>query len=854
MEAVISYATIMLLPKCYYSSMEHPSFSPKQPIEGKTDTVANGLSTLATYVFFIALGISPLFFVPLAAAPLAHTKTIFVFIALLLAITLYALSVLRSGTMRVQITTPVFAFWVVLIATSISALFSADLTDSFIGATIPAQTVVFVSLLALIMTGCHLFLRSKQVVMQLYLLLYAVAIVLGIYHIFRIIFGPNFLSFGLSVSEVFTPIGNWNDLAVFYGLIVILSLVVLEQLPLPKIARYGFAGTAVLAVILLTVVQFTLVWILIGFVALISLMFSLTRHRFNPDYKSLSILSPLLSGVIALLALVFLLGGTTFGNVISQATGVEYLEVRPTTVATIDIAQGVYSQNALLGIGPNKFVDAWRLHRDNSLNNTVFWNTDFTAGSSYIATVFTTTGAVGVIAWLAFFFSFLFIGYKMFISHQRHDPFWHFIATSSYIAALYLWIIAIVYVPGTAIMMLAALCTGVALVSYSNLCTVPVLTFDSTKNRQATAVLIAGVLLLIIGSVSASFNLVNHYSATYTFNTAFSASSFVESNQRIEAAYEIFSHESFARQRALNSIVELNQLLQLQEPDEEAQQQFEQSLVAGVTAAQEAVRRDSTNALNWAVQAAVYSTLLAADISNAAELAYESIERAQALYPTNPEFYALEAQIAFRANDEDRARQAINRSLQQKPDYVTALSLLTEIDILSGQIETAVESVQAMIRLQPTNPGLRYQLAVLQLAQEQQSAAISALEQAIGLDPDFANARYILALQYADQNRQQAALSQLERVLELNPGNQEVISLIAQIEAGEPIDASAGTSAPNLVDDLLTGTEEDPTRSDPTPDSDLLQPVNVTPSGVGQDTDSGEEPVLQAPTESSEDS
>ena len=161
--------------------MQTPTFSPKQSTDGKPDTIADGLHSAATYLFIVALGLSPLIFVPMAAAPLGYSKTLFIFIAVFVALILYGLAVLRSGVINLQMTIPALVFWFVLIATAISALFSGDLADSFIGTAAGSQTVVFLGLLALVMTASHLFLQSKEMMMYLYLLLYGSAVVLGLY-------------------------------------------------------------------------------------------------------------------------------------------------------------------------------------------------------------------------------------------------------------------------------------------------------------------------------------------------------------------------------------------------------------------------------------------------------------------------------------------------------------------------------------------------------------------------------------------------------------------------------------------------------------------------------------------------
>lgn len=826
------------------------TFSPRQAGAPEVDNIARVLYAVATYLFVGGVGLLPILFLPLTTAPFGMTKTLFLFSVLFTSIVLYSLATLRSGMVNTQITVPVIFFWLVVIASSISALFSSDLLDTFFGITFETQTVTFIALLALILTTAHLFLRNKKSVLHLYILLYASAIILTVFHAVRLLFGPTALSFGLPTPELFSPVGNWNDLGIFFGVIVILTILVLEQLPLPRFARWIFASVAVAALAMIAVVQFTTVWILLGLISLITLMFSLTRHRFNPNYNSSSALSVLLSGLVATTATIFLLGGSTVGSYVSEMTGIQSLEVKPSTTATINIAQNIYTDNALLGIGPNRFADAWREYREPSINTTAYWNTDFTSGSSYLMTAFSVGGALVTLAWLAFFISFLYTGYQMFIRTERRDAFWNFTASSSFITALYLWILTAVYSPGVTILALAMLCTSITLVSYCNVATVPVLRFDTTRNRQVTAMLITGVLLVVLSSLTIVYQLLDTYRAVYAFTSATTAETLTKSNEQLTNAYALYPHSSFARARARTAIAELSQLFNdtSGEPDQSA---FESALVGGVTAAQQAVQQDPHDAQNWAVQAALYSVLVLAGVDDGASLAYEAVTNAQDLHPTNPEYYALEAQIAFRANDTERAREAIRTSLRQKPDYIEGLALFTEIEIAAGDLETAQASLQSMIQLQPQNANLRYQAGLLYQGAEEQAQAITSFERAVALDNDFANARYLLALQYADQGRREEALDQLNRVAELNPDNETLEQAIEQIRSGAPIDESL-TPTSETLDETDIGADQPNPDVQTDPESDLLQPVNTVPENESSEVTPGEE-QLDAPSEARDD-
>jgi tetratricopeptide (TPR) repeat protein len=805
------------------------TFSPRKPKQGRRDRTASVLYTLAQYFFIFTLGLLPVFFLPTEAAPFTYSKVIVVFGVLLLSIILYSLSVLRSGAINLQLSSPVLLLWGVVIAMSISGLFAAHITDAFIGVYMPPQSVIFVGVIALVVTLCQLLLREKQAVMRLYLTLFASALILAVYHVSRLIFGADTLSFGLTLNDTFTPLGSWNDLGVFFGLIAILTLLVLEQLPLPRLGKIAFLALSALAVLMLAVVQFTGVWVVVGVVALITLMYSLTRHRFDQNYHEASPAATILAGVLSLAALFFFIASGTAGTLVDSVLGIDYLEVRPSVSATFDIGRAVYSENALLGVGPNHFDDAWRTFKDATINQTVFWNTNFSAGNGYLSTVFATTGILGTALWIAFLASFVYIGYRTLIASEIRDNFWYFIASSSFIGSVYLWIVAAIYVPSGTILLLTALCTGVALVSYTNLCTIPVLRFSSLENTRSTIVLVTGVLFVVIGSVAVLYKTAEHYTATYTYNAANIAlqkGELERSNELLQRAYQLHRHHSFARQRAQNAIVELGQLRTQNEPTESEQERFQQVLANGIAAAQQAVLGHQQDSRNWAIQAAVYNSVLDTTIPEARTRGLAAVEEAQRLNTHSPELYALEAQLLFRSGDTAAAREAIQQALQKKSDYVPALNLLTELEVRSENLTEARASVRSLIQLEPDDAGRYYQLAVLQLADEVPEQAIASLERAIAIDPDFANARYVLALQYNEQGRTDDAIAQLEYVRTLNPDNEDVANLIERLRNGESITA---TTTAELIQENSTQTDQSGTvQSNTNPESELLTPVNAT--------------------------
>jgi hypothetical protein len=417
------------------------------------DPIESALQNISQNIIVFVFGLLPLLFIPVIFVAFDYTKTLAVVIGVLLAVIFFSLSVLRSGKVFLSTPLALFGLWGVALATVLSAVLSGDMRDAFLGDDIGVHTSLFVVLLALIATVTSLIGLTKSTILRLYVVLTGSAVVLGLFHILRLVFGPEFLSLGIFNDLVSTPIGGWNDLALFFGLSILLSLVALEQLPLTKWGKSLFSGVICLALVILAVVNFFAVWIVLGLVSLVVLMYTLTKDRFaektltlEGKKNSVSMQSVVLSVLVFIVSLVFIIGGGGVGGYLSKLTGISYIEVRPSFEATMEITRSVFGENAFVGMGPNKFVDAWRLYKDPSINETVFWATDFKGASGYITTFFVTTGIVGIVAWLTFFGLFLFAGFRMLFKSTHADRFWYFIGSSSFAAAAYLWGMSLVYV------------------------------------------------------------------------------------------------------------------------------------------------------------------------------------------------------------------------------------------------------------------------------------------------------------------------------------------------------------------------------------------------------------------------
>lgn len=826
-------------------------FSPQLKTESK-DVVANTLRTIAHATLIVLLGLSPLLFIPVAYAPFSYSKILFVIVGVAIALIFYSLSSLREGTLTIKLNPVLPMFWGVAAVVSLAAVFSGDLDDSFLGDVINIHTAAFVILLAIVASLVTILGDRKQSLLHLLTLLVSSGLIVALYQLVRIIFGADFLSLGVFNSLVGSPLGSWNDLALFFGLLLLLAMVAVEQFPLTRNGKLFFYATSALSLIVLAIVNFFAIWLVLGLVGLVVMMYALTKNRFSAEASSAApdntVVTVLLSVVVFVVSTTFVIGGPALGQTISNLTGVTYIEVRPSLSATTDIARAVYSDNAFTGIGPNRFNDAWRLHKDPAINNTQFWNTPFAAAVGYIPTFAVTAGILGIVAWLGFLATLVYAGLRFLFRSDRTDKMWQFIGTASFVGAVYLWGMALVYVPGVTMLTLAAVFTGLLALSYNQVNSVKQFTISISDNRQAGFVMVALTMVMIVGSVATLFFVGRGYASSYNFNQTVSSIAagvpIATVEREIAAAFELSPNDIFAREIAGIQIAKLNTFLSQGELSDAERQEFQNTAVTAVNAAQLATEDDPTEPQNWLVLGSVYSLLALAGLEGADERAREAFTVASEYDPRNPQIVLAKAQLESRTGDLDSARQLALESIALKRNYTEAYQFLTQIDIARGDVASAIASAEANITLEPRNSARYYQLGVLYSSNEQLDSAIAAFETAVSLDPQYANARYFLALAYQQQGRSEEAISQLRVVAELNPNNQQLNSLISAIENGELSDEVVSQTPESVAEGETVSVDDGDVTTESDPDTSLLSPVNTVPAGEEESesaTESAEE-------------
>lgn len=828
-----------------------PNFKPsavhqedvESPVEAKNDSISTLLYKVAKYSVLVLFALLPVFFTVGLWASLGFDKVMLTVIVSSVVVILSCFMALRKVRVKTVLPISLGFFWLTAIIAFISGYSSGDTLDAIRGSGLEVQTAGFIALLALVMTVTLVFQNSKILTLKSIAVFTISSSLVLLYALLRIVFGADFLALGSFQTVTISPIGGFNDLGILSGMMIVFGLITLSLLPLRTWFKALISAIIFVALFLLTIINFFNIWVVVGFFTLLMLVYLLTRDTLfestpSPESAENSRLLIVIASIVCVFSAVFIIAGDYAGNAVGKIAKVDYAEVVPSIEGTIGIAKGVYEDSALLGIGPNRFTDAWRLYKDPAINQTIFWDTDFSSGNGFVSTMFINLGLLGGLSFIAFHLLFLYLGYKILLRTISKDSYWYYIGAVSFASSTFIWVMSYVYEPGTAILLIGALFTGLTFVSAGTLLPNTVRTVPLVVNRQRGFFMMAVVIIVITNIIMMSISVSKQYVAQHSFSKVRATAESVEEFERVATeAFILYPDDRFVSLRAQIQLSNLNALLRLNQPTEEDQRKFLTTVEQAQIFIDQALSQDMTNPDNHAVLAGVYSGLAVAGINGARERALSALDDAKKLDPQNPGYYLISAQMAARTGDLELARAEINESLRLKPNYTEALFLSAQIDIKEGNTESAIATTRSIITLEPRNPTRYFQLGMLLSSAKRYQESIVAFEAAVRLDPQYANAKYLLALAYLATDRADDALVQLRQVQVTNPDNPELLKLISQVESGDiesvpdlGLDAPVSEVSPAENDvDNETGKRSEET--------DLVSPVNTIPSDDSEEQD-----------------
>ncbi len=517
-------------------------------------------------------------------------------------------------------------------------------------------------------------------------------------------FFPQALSLGILGSKTDNILGSWNSFGIFAGLFGIMSVFVLEFLSLSRVAKIILWSLTVLALLMVASVNFLLIWKLLGIFALIIFVYKISFASVLSEQDKEKANFPVASFVVVMVSLLFFMSSQFIGSLLPDKLGLSNLEVVPSFASTMSVTGKALSTNPILGVGPNRFAEVWSKYKPKDINNSIFWDTPFESGSGLLPTFASTTGYLGVLAWLTFFILFLVLGVKTLFSRVKHGV--HLEMIGFFLAALYLFVASFLYSSGPVIFLLAFAFSGIFIGVSSVLHHEDItLTFSEDPRKSFFSILL--MVVLMITTAAMSFKYIERFASVSYFRNTLSASSFEVAEVAIRKAVSLYTNDLYLRTYAQVYLLKLNSIVSkganLSETDKaDLKTSFDQSILAGT----DAERYNPSNYLNLQMLGSLYQTFGGVGVTGAYDKAIESYQKASLLNPNNPGIKLSIARTYMADGKNKEAKDFAKQALELKPDLIDTLITLSQIAKIDGENTSAISYAQQALALAPVNKDL----------------------------------------------------------------------------------------------------------------------------------------------------
>lgn len=781
------------------------------------------LDRLARWIVLATFFILPLFAIPSASVPFEFSKTALFMMATALAAGLWAIARLKDGAISFP-RTPIFPVLLALVVVGvISTLFSGAVSLSWSGVFFDAGSSAFFITLAVFFFLFASLIRTSEHVFSACLLFFCAAALLALFHLIRFVGGPGIFSFQFFTDPTSTLLARWDDLGVFFGAVAVFTLSTLEFMKLRAGLRVLCTAALLVSLIILAAVNVTLVWTLLGVIALVFLVYLIAfRHVSRAGFEDVHPSAvgqatvpaetvavaaatsrqitprkvPLVSLSVFLCSIIFVVGAGPLGDAISSRLKTMSLEARPSFGATMSIARQTLTADPFLGAGPNLFVRQWLKFKPLGTNQTIFWNTDFASGVGFLPTVLVTTGILGALLWAVFLLLYFWLGFRFILSVST-DKVARYLVGAPFLTSFFLWCVLFFYAPGPTILVCTFALTALSLAAlYSaGALTERTVSFARSPARSFAAVL--ALILFLLGDAAFAYGIGTRFMSSVSYVRGIRAANergdMVGAEQFITQALSLSPMDVYARTLVDISLAHMNTLLAggTAANAEKTRADFQVLLGQAVGHGKDAVALDDGSYENWLSLGRVYEAVVPLKISGAYESARAAYEEAQKRNPTSPAILLSLARLEATKGDNARAQEFITQSLQAKPNYTEAIFFLSQLEVQEGKIQDAIQSVDAATVLAPNDPVLRFQLGLLKYNEKDWSGAVDAFAHAVALNPNYANAHYFLGLSYDQLGRTTDAIAEFTQLVKTNPDNKEVALILQNLQAGRAPFANA---------------------------------------------------------------
>ncbi len=672
---------------------------------------SNTLDKVSFSALFLVIVLLPIFFIPFVKIPVENAKGLLLVVGLIVSFIFWLAARLAERKIVFPKSALLFSGLGVVLVFFLSSILSPVSQVSLFGTMFDVGSFWFIFSCFLLMFMCSVILQdSKKVKMVLggTIISFTLLFILQSLRFFI----PNVVSLGVLSATTDNLFGSWNALGLFSGFIGIISLFVIEFFSISKVTKLLLAILILISLVFVAIVNFPLAWVLLGVFALIIFIYKTSFHSGFQEGGNENIKFPSASLAVVIVSLLFFVSGQFIISYLPAKLQVVNVEANPNFGATMSVTKSVLMKHPVLGLGPNKFGEAWALYKGAEINAAQFWNTNFEVGSGLLPTLASTTGLLGILSLLIFFLFLGLAGLRSIFVFGENQA--NFETTVFFLAALYLFISSFFYSVGIVIFSFAFIYTGIfiGLTSHRQGREVSISFLDNPKK---SFFLTSIVVVMIIVSAGFGFKYIERFVSIPYFMKALVSDTAPQAEASIRKALNLNENSLYLRTYAQIYLIKFNSLANKGSALSDSEKaDLQSSLNEAIGGAQLAVSSDKLNYLNFQSLGSVYGTAGLLGVSDVYGKAIEAYTAASSLNPLNPELKLSIARVYLADKKTVQAKDFVNQALALKPDYIDGVIVLSQIAKSEGDNNAALFYAKRAFALAPDSQDLKNYVDSLQ--------------------------------------------------------------------------------------------------------------------------------------------
>ncbi len=764
-------------------------------------------------IILIALGVSIAFFIPFVPLSLVISKGLVLTLGAALGLAFYFLDCISVGRFVLPRGKTWKVFLLLVLSAAVTSFFVPNPLNSFIGSGFDTMTVSTLSIAFIYFFLLNLWGVGINFTKNIFKTVFISGFVVILFSVLQLVFNlvGKFPKVFVSLNNS-NLVGTFHDLAFVLSIFVVLLTVSIESNFWRGPMKVVSTIFVVLSLSLLFIINYTLLWYVVGLSGLALLIVQLMPQPANshvPTPDGSAQINNLISKKRNFSVIAFLIVFCAFIGIIGSSSITQFFakppfnfsinEARPSINSSLTIAKHTYYYHPLTGAGLNRFNQSWEAGKhkilDGRLLGSNFWNASFSNAYSVFLGFAVTLGLVSGILFLGLVYFFgknivsLFNKRNIAKSRSRDLLIYGF-------TSVYAFLILMFDVPNTALFIL--IIAIMAMVVARNQ------TMDGLTNKEIWFIhdsrhSFFGILSLLAMTILLcfiTFVMLSSFYASYLVNRAslrpVADGGILKAESGLAKAISIHSLDAYARLETDAHLVGVNNALQDTSLSEEViKNTVTTEITNAATSAKLAISIDPKNYQNYTSLLKVQETLFQLGDTTSYEDFIQNSDKILSLSPNNVGIIMRQAKVAVILKKYEEANAFLDKLVAINPYYTDAYVLRSQISLTNGNASRAIDQINEGIELNKTSAVLYYQKGLIYMNQGNYEQAVNTLELALRLAPNSLDLYSALAASYDKLGQKDSVIRVLTTARQYVSDKTQIDTLIEKVKNGGSFSSSA---------------------------------------------------------------